>query len=202
MGGASSGYDEKISRAEMYSWIKKQLVTFIAAAICGATMFIAATVSRIFTNAIAQTLPPTIAIKDVIGLTNALIIRPQMGAGYQLGRTAVINQSGQLEGVSGNADDCVRVGGISGPCGGSGAGTGGPPGTNLVDSETPGGTLDGSNVKFTLQTSPVPSSSFKLYLNGVRLSVGSDYLLAGNIITLTVPIPPLPRDTLLADYRY
>lgn len=77
------------------------------------------------------------------------------------------------------------------------AGTGGTP----VYGETPAGTVNGSNVAFTLANAPA-SGSLQLYLNGLRQrpGAGNDYTLSGS--TITCNAAPLAGDTLAADYRY
>jgi hypothetical protein len=54
-------------------------------------------------------------IGDVIGLANALGVRPQEGTGFVIGRTAIINQAGQIDGSAGALGNCVHVDGSSGP---------------------------------------------------------------------------------------
>lgn len=75
-------------------------------------------------------------------------------------------------------------------------------GGNFADSETPGGTINGSNTAFTLAHLPSPAASLKLYLNGQRLTAGAgaDYTLAGSNITMAAA--PSSGDVLIADYRY
>jgi hypothetical protein len=99
--------------------------------------------------------------------------------------------------ITGNASDCVHVDGSSGACGSGGSGAG----VTLVDNETPGGTVDGSNRVFTLAYSP-NAGSLKLYLNGVRMEAPSDYTLAGFTLTFTAGqgAPPA-ASILLADYE-
>jgi hypothetical protein len=150
----------------------------------------------ILNHAKAQTAPPTITIASVVGLANALNLRPQMGISYQAGRAVVIDQSGQLSAATGTLSDCIQVDGVSGPCAGSGASS------NFADSETPGGALNGSNLTFTVQVAPNPSNSLKLYRNGVRLMGGSDFRIVNNVITLITATAPLSGDILVADYRY
>ena len=136
-------------------------------------------------------------IGDITGLANALAIRPTEGAGFAIGRTAVINQAGMIEGAAGSAGDCVRVDGTSGSCGGNLL-------TNFVysDKETLTGTLDGLNTLFTLQNQPSPVNSLSIYRNGILLSAGTDYSLAGSTITFFLGSIPQPGDTLSASYRY
>lgn len=53
----------------------------------------------------------------------------------------------------------------------------------LVFDETPSGTLNGSNVSFTLANAPNPGDSLTLYLNGILQLYGMDFTLATNAIT-------------------
>ena len=63
-----------------------------------------------------------IQISDVVGLQNELAVRPMKGIGFAVGRAAIINQVGQIDGASGLLGDCVHVDGSAGQCGGSGGG--------------------------------------------------------------------------------
>lgn len=139
-----------------------------------------------------------IQISDVNGLTNALALVPQKGAGFVLGRAAVINSSGQIDGATGNLGDCVRVDGSSGPCGGGG-------GSILPlysDGEVPIGTINGLNTTFLLANTPSPSTSLMLYLNGLLMEQGLDYTISGSVITFMLTSAPQTGDLLLASYRY
>lgn len=138
----------------------------------------------------------TVQIGDVVGLSNALAVRPQEGAGFAIGRTAVINSSGQIDGSAGSLSSCVHVDGSSGPCGSSGLGP------LFSDAEVPAGTIDGNNTQFTLAWSPSPAGSLILSRNGLILASGTDYTLVRNTITFYLASVPLPGDTLLARYRY
>lgn len=71
---------------------------------------------------------------------------------------------------------------------------------NFVDNEVPSGTVNGSNVTFTLANAPAPATSLKLYKNGLRLKVTDDYSLSS--ATITMVSAPLTNDKLIADYRY
>jgi len=139
----------------------------------------------------------TISISDVVGLTNALALAAQIGVGFALGRTAIINDQGQIDGASGTLSDCMHVDGTSGPCGSSG---GVYPG--FSDSEIPGGAINGSNTVFTLAYTPSPAASLELYLNGLRLDAGVDYTLSTNVVTFFVGSTPQTGDLVLASYRY
>ena len=68
---------------------------------------------------------------------------------------------------------------------------------SVVANETPAGTLNGSNVTFTLANSPI-TNSLALYLNGQRLTYTDDYTLSANTITFVVP--PVSTDIIRADY--
>jgi hypothetical protein len=72
--------------------------------------------------------------------------------------------------------------------------------SNFVDDETPSGTPNGVLVTFTLANTPI-AGSVKLYIEGIRLTVGAgnDYTISGaNITMLTAP---LTGEKLRADYR-
>ena len=144
----------------------------------------------------AGALTGTIPISSVIGLTSALAVVPIEGVGYAPGLAAVINASGQITGASGNLGDCVRVDGSSGPCGGGGVLP------QFSDGETPSGTINGSNVTFTLAFAPSPTSSVQLYLNGLRMDQGLDYTITGSTISFATASAPQTGDVLLASYRY
>lgn len=64
----------------------------------------------------------TINISDVTGLPTELANRPIKGSAYQVNRVVVTGTSGDLDTVTGDPADCVRVDGSTGPCG---TGTGG-----------------------------------------------------------------------------
>jgi hypothetical protein len=77
--------------------------------------------------------------------------------------------------------------------------------------ETPRGTMDGINTSFTINFQPLPFSSLHVYLNGLRLHRGYDYVLGGPysetvIFALPATAPtiniPQPGDVLLVDYTY
>lgn len=138
-----------------------------------------------------------VVIADVTGLTNALAVRPQEGVGFAIGRAAIINSAGQIEGAVGNLGDCVHVDGTSGACGGGGGLT-----SLYSDSETPAGTVNGTNTAFTLQYAPSPTGSLDLYRDGLLLTQGSDYILTGNTIEYFLLSTPQPGDIVVASYRY
>jgi hypothetical protein len=145
--------------------------------------------------------PPVVSpvqIGDVIGLANELEVRPMRGVGYGLGRAAVINASGMIDGASGNLSDCVRVDGSAGPCGGGGGGMA----VGFADSETPAGLINGANATFLLAHAPNPPGSLQLFRNGLRMAQGADYTLSGNTITFFVASRPQTGDQLVANYRY
>lgn len=143
-------------------------------------------------------LTTAVNISDVTGLQNQLTIRPQEGANFAIGRTAIINSSGQIDGASGSLSDCVRVDGSSGPCG-SGSGGVLP---SYSDGEIPSGSINGSNTSFTLANAPSPAASLSLYLNGLLMTQGTDYTLSGNTIAFLTASTPQSGDLLIASYRY
>ena len=139
----------------------------------------------------------TLVVADVTGLPQELDLRPVKGSNYTPNRTAVINESGAIESVSGNLSDCVHVDGTSSPCGSGGGGSAGV----FLDAETPAGNVDGSNGTFTLASTPSPAASLALYRNGVLQKQGFDYALSSNAISFVSAAIPQPGDVLLASYR-
>jgi hypothetical protein len=133
---------------------------------------------------------------SVVGLLTDLSVRPVRGANYTTGRAAVVNDGGALDSATGNLSDCVRVDGSSGPCFDS---TLVPA---FVDSETPGGALDGVNATFTLAYPPNPSTSLALFRNGIAQQQGADYTIQtdGSLLFAAASVPQV-GDTLLANYR-
>jgi len=151
---------------------------------------------RVSAGAGSVTTPPsTIQIADVTGLQTALSMRPVAGTGFAPSRTAVIDALGGLDGAIGNLADCVHVDGTSGPCGSAT----GP--VLFVDSESPSGSIDGTNATFTLANPPNPSSSLALFRNGMLLQSGPDYTLTGNSIQFVAGKQPSPGDVLQGSYR-
>lgn len=145
--------------------------------------------------------PPVISpvqIGDVVGLTNALAVRPAEGVGFAIGRTAIVNQAGQIDGTSGSLADCVRVDGSSGPCGGGGGGLL----PSFSDGEVPAGAINGANATFTLNFAPSPAASLILFHNGVLMRQGVDYSLSGASIAFFLGSVPQAGDVLFASYRY
>jgi hypothetical protein len=67
-----------------------------------------------------------------------------------------------------------------------------------VEEETPGGTIDGTNVAFTLASSPV--GKVVLTRNGLIQQTGGDFTLSGNTVTFNVASTPQSGDNLLAWY--
>jgi len=156
---------------------------------------------RVSTATVVGPLPVTtpIQIADVVGLTNELAVRPMKGVGFGIGRTAVINQAGQIDAASGNLGDCVRVDGSSGVCGGGGSGAAGG---SLADGEIPAGTVNGVNTVFTLVSSPSPAASLELYRNGLFQRQGTDYQISGTTVTFFLASVPQTGDLLVASYRF
>ena len=79
---------------------------------------------------------------------------------------------------------------------------GGLTASNFVYSETPSGTINGSNVTFTLANTPT-SGTVRLYENGQRLTQGAlpaDYTISGNTITFNTGLAPTSGSVLQSDY--
>jgi hypothetical protein len=134
-------------------------------------------------------------ISDILGLQQALNVRPVMGTGFLIDATAVIDPTGAIDGAQGNATDCVLVNGTSFPCLPQSA-------VAFVDGEIPMGILNGMNASFTLANVPNPPSSLHLYLNGLRLTQAIDYAASGAVITFNGTDVPNAGDGISADYRY
>jgi hypothetical protein len=108
----------------------------------------------------------------------------------------MIGETGELQSVLGDPNDCVRVDGSAGPCG-----TSGGPAPMFVDGEVPSGTVDGSNATFTLAEAPWPSSSLQLFRNGVLQRSPDDYTLSDNTVTFLAASIPKTGDQIQASYR-
>lgn len=69
-----------------------------------------------------------------------------------------------------------------------------------IDNEIPTGVIDGVNLSYTTQYLFQPST-VKVYLNGLRLSVGvgNDYTIISNN-TIVMNYAPLSGDTITLDY--
>ena len=73
---------------------------------------------------------------------------------------------------------------------------------SFTDAERPLGTINGSNLTFSLAAAPSTPSNLRLYKNGFLLVIGVDYNLSGaNITFLNLTSTPSLGDTLLAYYR-
>ncbi|MEK9207964.1 MAG: hypothetical protein AAB922_05750 [Patescibacteria group bacterium] len=70
---------------------------------------------------------------------------------------------------------------------------------HIIDDETPTGTVNGVNTTFTIKDVPNPVSSLKVYVNGQRMRVTTDYTFAG--VTITFVTAPPTSSTILVDYR-
>ncbi len=75
--------------------------------------------------------------------------------------------------------------------------------SKFADDEIPAGTINGSDLSFTLVASPSPAQSLKLFKNGVLLKENGDYTLSGSTITFaSATVTPQPGDSLVAYYRF
>jgi hypothetical protein len=72
----------------------------------------------------------------------------------------------------------------------------------FIDDEIPQGTIDGTNLVFTLSSAPQPLLSLRLYKNGVLLQENTDYTLNGTTVTfVSASVAPNTGDSLVAFYR-
>lgn len=67
----------------------------------------------------------------------------------------------------------------------------------FVDDETP--TNSGDNLNFTINLTPSPASSLKVYRNGQRLKITEDYTFSGKTITLLTSLGA--TEILTVDYK-
>jgi hypothetical protein len=134
-----------------------------------------------------------INISDITGLQNALNVRPAVGTGFGISRSAVIDATGAIDAAIGNLSDCLHVDGTSGPCASIS--------TSFIDSEVPLGTLNGSNASFTLSNVPNPAASLAVFRNGLLLRQGGDFTLSANAVTFQTGAIPQTGDVLAASYR-
>jgi hypothetical protein len=72
----------------------------------------------------------------------------------------------------------------------------------LPKDETPSGTVNGVNDTFTLTESPSPTASLKLFVDGVMMTQGTHYTLAGATVTFGASYIPVSGQTIFASYRY
>lgn len=109
----------------------------------------------------------------------------------------ISNASNQAAWVSASGDATISNAGVFTV--NNTAGTGFTKYTNMVNNETPGGTINGANTAFTLVSTP-QVSSLELFLNGMLLEPGSgnDYTISGTAITML--FAPLSGDKLRAYY--
>jgi len=74
-------------------------------------------------------------------------------------------------------------------------------GYQFADAEVPSGTINGSNVTFTLAHTPSPALSTSCFENGLNQIAGSaDYTLS--TATITYGTAPPTGTTLICNYRY
>jgi hypothetical protein len=152
---------------------------------------------RLAPGAVVTPGPPAVTaiqIGDVVGLPNALSLRPTMGTAFAVSRAAVLNATGSVDGAVGNLTDCLHVDGSSGTCGGASS-------VLFVDAETPSGNVNGSNIAFTLANIPNPAASVALSRNGLLLKQSLDYTLSSNSLQFLAGAVPQTGDTLLVSYR-
>lgn len=72
--------------------------------------------------------------------------------------------------------------------------------SNFIFNEVPSGTINGSNVTFTLANTPT-SGTVQIYKNGLRQTLTADYTISGSTITFsTAPSSTGFSDVLIADY--
>ena len=73
--------------------------------------------------------------------------------------------------------------------------------TSMILNESPTGLINGINDSFTLASTPSPSTSLMLFINGQLITQTTDYTLATNMITFDASAIPMTGDILLATYQ-
>jgi hypothetical protein len=71
---------------------------------------------------------------------------------------------------------------------------------NFADDEVPTGSVDGINTTFVLAQTPSPASSVKVFQNGTKRTLATDYTFSG--MTITFLVAPETGDIITVDYRY
>jgi hypothetical protein len=71
---------------------------------------------------------------------------------------------------------------------------------DVTNKEVPSGTINGSNVTFTLSFSPVSSDSLNLFLDRGMLELTTHYSISG--VTITMVTAPAVGQSLYASYQY
>jgi uncharacterized protein YoxC len=75
--------------------------------------------------------------------------------------------------------------------------------STFTDAEVPSGTVNGTNLTFTLTATPDPVLSLKLFKNGMLLKQNADYTISGATLTFTsAQVTPQAGDSILAYYRH
>lgn len=81
------------------------------------------------------------------------------------------------------------------------AGTSASSAPTFVDAEVPAGTLNGTNVVFTLANTPSPAASVTLFVNGILQLNGTDFSLSNKTVTFASASKPQAGDVIQASYR-
>ena len=71
--------------------------------------------------------------------------------------------------------------------------------THIVDDETPTGDIDGVNTEFVIKNIPSPATSLKVFKDGQRMKLATDYTFSGQ--TITFLDAPLTDSIITCDYR-
>lgn len=71
---------------------------------------------------------------------------------------------------------------------------------DVTNKEVPSGTVNGSNVTFTLSFAPTSADSLNLYLDRGILALTTHYSISG--VTITMVTAPAVGQSLYASYQY
>ena len=72
---------------------------------------------------------------------------------------------------------------------------------SFTDQETPSGSINGSNVTFTLAAAPNPENSLMLFLNGLLMTEGGTEDFTISSLTITMAIAPPSGSNFRCWYR-
>jgi hypothetical protein len=70
---------------------------------------------------------------------------------------------------------------------------------HFIDDEVPTGDINGANTDYVLAHNPNPTASLKVYLDGQKMKLTTDYTLSGKTITFLAA--PLTGSNIVCDYR-
>ena len=143
---------------------------------------------------------------NIPAIQRAFIVRNSTTGGFNLivqvtgaAGASVSVPVGALVALYCDSADVIAIGGGGGGGSTGGGGTGGLFAFDI----TPTGTINGSNVTFTLPNAPNPAGSLQLFKNGRKMFSGIDFTISGATITyLSGSIPATGDVHIAGSYTY